>query len=149
MSASIGQKGIIVKRGKVGYTWGRVITYAHMAEALYPIKLYLKYRPNIVMLPISLALNVASWFWLLVNIPPQEDQLFLHYTILFGVDLIGTWGKIFYLPLTGLLILLVNAAIGWLLFKSSKFFAQILNTVGLVCQLFILVATWLIVFLNV
>lgn len=101
------------------------------------------------MMTLALALNLVMWGWLLLNIHPQTEQLFLHYTILFGVDLIGPWSKIFYLPISGFVIIMINALIGWIIFKSDKFFAHILNAVALFCQILLLVGTWLLVYLNV
>lgn len=102
-----------------------------------------------IMMSAALAMNIAMWMWLLFHIHPQSEQLFLHYTILFGVDLIGSWNKIFFLPISGFFIIMVNALIGWLMFKSDKFFAQILNAVALFCQILLLIGTWLVVYLNV
>lgn len=161
MGASIGGKGYIVKRGKISYT-AEVIAFTDMvlgysgpyqpptmAETLYPIKLYLKYWPNTLMMSVALAMNLAMWGWLLFNIHPQTEQLFLHYTILFGVDLIGSWNKIFFLPISGFIIIMVNAFLGWLMFKTDRFFAQMLNAVALFCQIMFLIGSWLIVYLNV
>lgn len=120
-----------------------------MAETLYPLRLYLKYWPNTLMMSVSLAMNLAMWGWLLMHIHPQTEQLFLHYTILFGVDLIGSWNKIFFLPISGFIIIMVNALLGWLMFKTDRFFAQMLNAVALFCQIMFLIGSWLIVYLNV
>ncbi len=158
---SIGQKRCIVKRGKISYTaevieftdmvfaCAEAISTPTMSESLYPIKLYLKYLPNAVMISVSLVMNIAMWGWLLLSIHPQTEQLFLHYTILFGVDLIGPWNKIFFLPMSGLLIICVNALVGWIMFKSDKFFGQILNAISVFCQIMFLIGSWLIVYLNV
>lgn len=116
---------------------------------IYPIKLYLKDKPNLIMLSLSLLINILSWLWLVFQIKPQQEEIFLHYNILFGVDYIGSWWKVFYLPIFGLLILLTNTLVGWFLFGKDKFVAQILNAVNLFCQIFIFVAAALLVFLNV
>ena len=160
---SIGENRSIVKRAIISYTmtvislliwqWRRLSALPYqpplMTETLYPIRLYIKYQPNMIMMSVALAMNLAMWGWLMFHIHPQSDQLFLHYTILFGVDLIGSWNKIFFLPISGFLIIVVNALIGWLMFKSDKFFAQILNAVALFCQVLLLIGTWLVVYLNV
>ena len=117
--------------------------------AIYPLKLYIKYRPNLILLVTSLVLNAVSWFWLLWNIRPQTEEIFLHYTVLYGVDLVGPWSKVLYLPISGLFIILVNAFIGWILFREDRFFAQIFNGVAVFCQCILLIATTILVFLNV
>jgi len=116
---------------------------------LYPLKLYFRHLPNLIILSLSLATNIAIWVWLLWQIRPHDEQIFLHYNILFGVDYVGEWWRILFLPISGLAILLVNGAIGWSLFGKDKFYAQLLNAVSLFCQIFLLVAAALLVFLNV
>lgn len=116
---------------------------------LYPIKLYFKHLPNFIILLISLVLNLANWFWLLWRIRPQTEQIFLHYNILFGVDYIGEWWRVLFLPISGLIILLINAVIGWYYFNQNKFVAYLLNFTGLLCQIFLLIASAILIFLNV
>src|SRR3989344_3163074 len=115
----------------------------------YPLKLYFRHLPNLIILSLSLAVNVAIWVWLLWQIGPQDEQIFLHYNILFGVDYVGEWGRVFFLPINGLAILLVNCVSGWSLFGKDKFYAQLLNATSLFCQIFLFVTAALLVFLNV
>lgn len=120
-----------------------------MFKDIYPLKLYLRHLPNIIMFAASIILNIITWFWLFWQIKPQADQIFLHYNILFGVDLVGPWWRIMFVPLTGLAIIFINAILGWMLFGKDKFAAQLLNAVSVLCQIFLLVAASLLVFLNV
>lgn len=116
---------------------------------MYPIKLYIKNIPNLIMIPLALVLNITNWIWLLWEIRPQEELIFLHYNILFGVDLIGPWWKVLFLPIVGFVIILVNIILGWFLFGKDKFFAHILNFISVFCQIFLLIASLLLIFLNV
>ena len=120
-----------------------------MSKSTYPIKLYLKYRPNLVMLTLGILINLFTWGWIMFQIRPQEELIFLHYNILFGVDYVGEWWKVFYLPLVGLFIFITNFVVGWVLFHKDKFVSIILNAVSLIAQVFLLVASALLVFLNV
>lgn len=101
------------------------------------------------MIPLALILNITNWVWLLWEIRPQNELIFLHYNILFGVDLLGFWWKVLYLPIVGLIIILVNIFLGWSLFSKDKFFAYILNFISVFCQIFLLIASSLLIFLNV
>ena len=74
----------------------------------YNPKLYLRdYWVGPVFLGSVLA-QIVMWWYLLVNIHPTVEQIFLHYNSVFGIDLIGNWWQIFYLPAGGLLILVIN-----------------------------------------
>jgi hypothetical protein len=120
-----------------------------MARSLYPIKLYIKQPVIAIMMGLTLAINIFMWLWLFLRIGPQTGPIFLHYNILFGVDMIGEWWRILYIPITALSIFIVNFILGWVFFNKDKFVAYILNFIALLCQVFLLVATFLLVFLNV
>ena len=115
----------------------------------YPLKLYLKYLPNLIMLSLALVINIAVWVWIFITIQPQSETIFLHYNILFGVDYIGEWWRVFFMPMTGLLIFVLNFLVGWALFHKDKFVSIILNAVNVMCQILVLVASSLLIFLNV
>ncbi len=116
---------------------------------IYPLKLYLRKKQNLVLLGLGLGLNLASWIWLSLNIHPHLDQVFLHYNTLFGVDLVGPWYAVFALPSAGLFIMICNAILGWMLYKEDPFAAYLLNAVSIFVNLLLLISTALLVFLNV
>ncbi len=119
-----------------------------MSDTLYPLKLYLKYKPNLAALVISILLNGAAWLMLALQLPREDEQIFLHYTVIFGVDYLGPWWQAFVLPAIGLSILLINAALGWLIFHKEKFAALLINIAAVLCQIFLLIGAELLVFLN-
>ncbi len=120
-----------------------------MVSSFYPAKLYLKHLPILVLLLSGLFLNLVIWAWLLWNIRPQPDPVFLHYTILFGVDLTGPWYKVLVIPLSGLITLLINTVVGWVFFNVDRFISYLCISVGILAHIFLLVAAWLLVYLNV
>ncbi len=120
-----------------------------MFNDIYPFKLYFLAKRNIILFFISFLLNTATWVWLFTQIKPQEDYLFLHYNILFGVDYVGDWWKVVYVPATGLAIFMINMLLGWIFYGKDKFAATLLNVVSVYCQIFLFVAASLLVFLNV
>ncbi|MFA6427466.1 MAG: hypothetical protein WCW16_03405 [Candidatus Magasanikbacteria bacterium] len=115
---------------------------------IYPAKLFFLSLPILVLTILGVLFNLASWVWLLLEVPHSTEQVFLHYNILFGVDKIGSWGKIFLVPLIGLIILLANIFFGWLSYAYDKFMSQVLLTASVIAQIFILIASILISFLN-
>lgn len=117
--------------------------------AVYPLKLYIKKKQNLILLSLSLLVNICAWVWLLINIHSNVDQIFLHYNILFGVDLVGSWYQVLTIPIAGLLILLLNAVLGWFLYKQDAFAAYILNAIAVFVNILLLISAALLVFLNV
>lgn len=116
---------------------------------MYPIRLYVVHLPNAVMIALAGVLNLMTWIWPLWQIGPQVDNIFLHYTVLYGVDFVGEWWRVFYVPLTGLVILLMNMIVGWMLFQRDKILTYMVLAMSVLCQIFLLVSVSLLVFLNV
>jgi len=119
-----------------------------MSETIYPIKLYLKYRPALWAIILSAAINLAAWLVLAFQLPRGEEQIFLHYTVIFGVDYLGSWLSAFIVPAIGLSILLINAVLGWLIFHKEKFAVIVITSISVLCQIFLLIEAELLVFLN-
>lgn len=120
-----------------------------MKFSFFPLKLYIKKVSTGGFFALGLALNLFVWLWLWLHIPSELDELFLHYNILFGVDLIGPAWHIYLVPLSGLIILLTNVFLGWALFKKEPFASYILNFSACFVQLFLIIDAYLLVLLNV
>lgn len=69
--------------------------------------------------PISVVINLGLWVvaWRLFS--PEESAATLHYSAVVGVDFIGESHHVYLLPLAGLLVLLGNAVLGWLIRRTS------------------------------
>lgn len=119
-----------------------------MSPQFYPFRLYVRNLPNAVFLLSSAVINLTTWIWLLWNIRPQQEAIFLHYNIFFGVDFIGPWWRVLLVPLAGIFILLINALLGWIFFQKDTLMSHICNAMSLLCQILLCVAAALLVFLN-
>ncbi len=96
----------------------------------------------------SLCLNLICWIYLFLKIKPQENPIYLHYNIYSGVDLIGVWYWIFYLPTFGFLILLANFVISKFLYSRIIILSYLTQWLTLFLQIVLLIATLLIVRQN-
>lgn len=92
--------------------------------------------------------HVLVWAFALWQVHPQEEQLYLHYNIYFGVDLIGPWYRFYLLPVIGLVILFVNIALARILFRKEKMMPYIILGITMVYQLLLLLASYLIIQQN-
>ena len=131
------------KIGEIGVTPSTPMTN------IYPLRLYLKHKPNSILLAIIAACNLFLWVWLLWYIPPQEELIFLHYTTLFGVDLLGEWYKVFMIPVMGICIAVVHGLLGWFFFSKDKYISYVLLAAACVVHIFLGITAVLLVFLNV
>ncbi|OGH77980.1 MAG: hypothetical protein A2469_01180 [Candidatus Magasanikbacteria bacterium RIFOXYC2_FULL_40_16] len=98
---------------------------------------------------LAFLINLANWVWIIISIRPQKELIFLHYNILFGVDYVGEWWRVYLVAITGLVIFIFNFLLGWLLFNKDKFVSILMNIVNVVSQIFLIIATAILVFLNV
>lgn len=117
--------------------------------SVYPLHLYLKRLPVLLMLGVAGILNLAAWIEILVHIHPSATPIFLHYNILFGIDEIGPWSDLLWLPIGGAAIIVVNAAIGWLMFAKERCIEYILLAMSVLIEIHLLIAAFFLVSLNV
>jgi len=96
-----------------------------------------------------LVCQLFMWVYALVYIHPTADQIFLHYSVVFGVDLIGEWWKILSAPFGGFLIFLVNFGVSWYFFGVDKILARFLTIMAALLNLFLVIALYLVVGLNI
>ena len=115
----------------------------------YSPKLYL--RDFWISLPLLgvVLIQLFIWGYLISAIKPAMGQIFLHYNIIFGVDLVGDWWRIYYLPLAGVLVILLNYFFSWMLYSVDKFLARLLSSWALFFHLFLLIGAILLVRLNI
>lgn len=115
---------------------------------LYSPRLYLSDRWIIFPAVISIVLLVIMWWYLIIHIHPTTDQLFLHYTVVFGVDLVGSWWKLYYVPVAGTAIFFINYGFSHFMYRPQKFLARLLAMFTILIEIFLIVAAWLLVALN-
>lgn len=108
------------------------------------------WRRPLILFPLvtAIVLNIASWLMLYLGIPQTDELVVLHYNIFFGVDLLDTWIKLFYVPGSGLAILLVNGGLAWAIIKRNVFLARMALWASAVLQAIALVAVILLVLVN-
>ena len=97
---------------------------------------------------ISLIANIALWGFLFWRIRPQVEPIYLHYNIYFGIDLIGPWYKIYLIPLSGLIFLIINLIISLLIYKKEKVISYFLMSTVIICQVFLALGAFSIIYIN-
>lgn len=113
-----------------------------------PLRLFLHNRVVQLLLGIALFFNFTIWFLLWWFIPHNAESIFLHYTIYFGVDRVGDWKEIFFLPAEGLFLLLLNTFLSVCIFVRERVGSLLLLGTGILLNLYLLFAGVLLVLLN-
>lgn len=116
---------------------------------MYPPKLFFKDRFVAVNTLILAILAIVSWWFILSKVPKNADQVFLHYNIIFGVDLAGSWWKLLMLPGGATAVLVINTIFAWSIFSHDRILAKIVLICGVLASLVALSSLVLIVGLNV
>lgn len=97
----------------------------------------------------SILLIMASFAAILLTIPVTDEPVFLHYTIYFGIDLIGPWIHLFLMPASGLLIFFINLLLSTILYKEHLLLVFFLVYASALAQILILTSLALVILQNI
>lgn len=78
------------------------------AATIHPVRLHALGRQFWLA---SVVCNGVIWAYVLLKMRPSSDPAVLHYTIYFGIDRVGEWWRVYFLPLSGLVIIGVNGLV--------------------------------------
>ncbi len=112
------------------------------------IKLYFKDPWILVPHFLIVFLQVVMWWKGYMFRVSSSDQVFLHYTSVFGVDMVGGASQIYYIPLIGIVGIFVVVALSLFLYRNEQFLARLLVCSCFVMHLVLVSALWFIVGLN-
>ncbi|HOW60440.1 MAG TPA: hypothetical protein P5548_02140 [Candidatus Moranbacteria bacterium] len=97
----------------------------------------------------SLVVNLANWGLIIFFIRPVDFLLILHYNVYFGVDIIGPWWQLYFLPLIGIIILSINTILSYLFYqKKERIIAHLLMLAAFISQVGITIASVSILMMN-
>lgn len=109
---------------------------------------YWRNRIILTVLIISVVANISLWIFLKLFIKPGPVPLTLHYTIYFGPDLLGEAWQVLTIPLVGLVIILINISLGFLIYLRDRFTAYFLISILPVVQIFLWIGAITLVMIN-
>ena len=115
---------------------------------IYLIKVFIKDPWIIIPLITGLTTQLFVWPYIFFQLGQRSDYLFLHYNIIFGVDLVGPWWKILYLPLGGLAIIILNFLLSLYIYNQDKLISRMLLFFAALFSLFLAWAVYLAVDVN-
>jgi hypothetical protein len=96
----------------------------------------------------SFAINIIAFFWLFFKINPGNKTLALHFNVIVGADLYGNGKNLYFVPLSGFIINLVNFTL-YSKFKNSEiFYRHLFSFTSLFVQCILLSAILLLSKIN-
>jgi len=111
-------------------------------------KPYWKDKQIMAILFLSVLLNILIWVFLIQNQKENSHPIILHYNLFFGVDYLGNYEKIYLIPLSGFIVIVVNSIIGHLLYLKEKLAVYFLVFIVFIIQVFLLIDSYLIIKIN-
>lgn len=92
----------------------------------YSFKLYILDRWILATAATSLImLGVLSWYTL-YHVRPTDSNVFLHYNVVFGTDLVGEWQSQLIPLYVGVAVFIVNGMVSWLLYGANRLVGRLL-----------------------
>lgn len=105
-----------------------------------------------VSLVVAFSMNILSWImfvWFVLPRLANSPFFALHYTVYFGVDLIGAPWRLVTMPLIGLVILLMNTFLVSHLYIKDRLSATLVVIATLFFEMMLLWSVFLNILLNV
>jgi len=101
----------------------------------------------------AIVFNIGLWLWARsINSNIGQEQMALHYSVDFGIDLYGDATRVFFIPLLGLMVIIINCfillSLGRYRFGDAKFVSHILLVSALVTNFILFAAILSIYFIN-
>jgi hypothetical protein len=93
--------------------------------------------------------TIGLLVWKIVPLAASKSFLPLHYNVYFGVDRFGPWYYVFMVPVIGLFIFFLNLFFETKYFKTEKILGRFFAVFSILFQFVLLVATILIVLVNI
>lgn len=78
-----------------------------------------------------------------------KDYIVLHYNIYFGISSLGSWAMLFLLPLSGLIVLIINSILAVILYLRRYLLTYFLSFATVFFNLIVLISVILIIYINV
>ena len=97
----------------------------------------------------SLVINIILWALTLYTFWQATDFIVLRYSVYFGISALGPWYYILFLPLAGLVILILNVILALGVYMRSRFLSYTLAVSASLANLAFLVAVSFLVYINI
>ena len=115
---------------------------------LFSASHFLKNKIIFNLIALSFILNLFLWIMFLQNKKEGDYPVILHYNLIFGVDYLDQYQKIYSISAMGLIIILFNLILGYYLYSKEKLASYLLVFSAFVVQIFLLFAGYLIIAIN-
>ena len=100
---------------------------------------------------LAILLNFSIWSLIAFKFIPLVEvgqPIPLHYNIYFGIDFIGDWYKLLFIPLLGIFFIITNFILSDIVYLRDKVISYFLLGANVFTQLILLIGTYMIILIN-
>jgi hypothetical protein len=92
--------------------------------------------------------NIGLWAALFFSVVPTDAPIILHYNIYFGIDSLGDWKNLFFMPALALALLFVNLTLSRFFYYKERMVSYLFAGTALVLQLLMAVGIMSAIIIN-
>ena len=93
-------------------------------------------------------MNGGMWAVLYKMVAPTELPVILHYNIYFGIDAVGNWKSVFFMPTLAVLLLVVNIVLSRFFYYKERLASYLFAGTALVLQLLMIAGVISVIIIN-
>jgi len=102
-----------------------------------------------VLLITALSINVLNWLLsIFMVVRVKEEIIALHHNIYFGISLIGEPRQVYFIPLLGLILIIINTVFSYLIKEEDNFFMYVFAATSALINFFLLLGLGSIIMIN-
>jgi len=120
--------------------WSEIARHVRVIRLQDPILAWLTFA--------SAGLIVAMVIALAVAIRPTPEQVILHYSVYFGIDLIDVWYAVYLVPAIGAFLFLLNSTLAITWYRQERIISFLLISATAFFQLILSIAVGLMIWVN-
>ncbi len=99
-------------------------------------------------LVLSVLANGGIWLALYFTVIPTDHPIILHYNIYFGIDAIGNWKQVYFMPTLALALLAANLILSRFFYYKEKLISYLFAGTALAIQLLMAVGVISVIIIN-
>jgi len=97
---------------------------------------------------LALLANVSLWVALFRTVVPTDMPIILKYNIYFGVDAVGNWKSLFFMPTLAVVLLFLNLVLSRFFYYKERLVSYLFAGAALVLQLLMAVGVISAILIN-
>jgi hypothetical protein len=97
---------------------------------------------------LAILMNIGLWVTLFRTVVPTDMPIILHYNIYFGVDAVGNWKSLFFMPTLAVVLLFLNLMLSRFFYYKERLVSYLFAGAALVLQLLMAVGVISAILIN-